>query len=530
MDVAQPGQRSSVQITEPHLRRLVNEKSIDKVREQQIMDSILNSLIQSGATPRRARVRGIGVFGALCNRRLGRRKVGKLDPEIRDLIESGSDERPWFTWWVTVVQVVVCLVSILSYGIGPVGWDRVERKDEVMDVSLTLRQVSYYEPANLWIGPKFKDLIRLGAKYSPCMRRERGLWREIQEDRSRENHTGCCVFNDRTGCYQTGQSSCPRSLATWHKWSKPLIRQQSKFDPFIQENKTERYCANPPSVDPYHWPDDLTRWPVIFCSYFLNWEKYLFHTTFQICLETRTGAFLPAHMSCQITGRPCCIQLQGQCRIATKEYCSFVQGYWHENATLCSQVNCFSDVCGMLPFLGRDRPDQFYRLFIALFLHAGIIHCAITVFIQLWLMRDLEKLIGWLRMAILYIGSGIGGNLASAIFVPYNPEVGPSGCQLGILAALLVDVFHHRRIIDNPSTAYRDHALVILGLFASGILPWIDNWAHLFGFIFGLLLTIITFPYLDFAPKEVNRGWLWTSITRRHVSIVVGILVVAFNF
>lgn len=35
-------------------------------------------------------------------------------------------------------------------------------------------------------------------------------------------------------------------------------------------------------------------------------------------------------------------------------------------------------------------------------------------------MRDLEKLIGWARMAILYIGSGVAGNLASAIFVPYK--------------------------------------------------------------------------------------------------------------
>ncbi|PIO66134.1 hypothetical protein TELCIR_12164 [Teladorsagia circumcincta] len=38
----------------------------------------------------------------------------------------------------------------------------------------------------------------------------------------------------------------------------------------------------------------------------------------------------------------------------------------------------------------------------------------------MWLMLDLEMLIGWRRMAILYIGSGIGGNIASAIFVPYS--------------------------------------------------------------------------------------------------------------
>ncbi|VDO09390.1 unnamed protein product [Haemonchus placei] len=125
-------------------------------------------------------------------------------------------------------------------------------------------------------------------------------------------------------------------------------------------------------------------------------------------------------MTCQVTGRPCCIQMQGQCRIATREYCNFVKGHFHENATLCSQVNCFSDICGMLPFVRKDYPDQFYRMLFSLFLHAGIIHVAFTVFVQMWLMVDLEMLIGWKRMAILYIGSGIGGNIASAIFVPYS--------------------------------------------------------------------------------------------------------------
>lgn len=59
----------------------------------------------------------------------------------------------------------------------------------------------------------------------------------------------------------------------------------------------------------------------------------------QIC--KRTTLFVPenvVHMQCEITGRPCCIQLHGQCRITTRDYCDFVEGYFHENATLCSQV------------------------------------------------------------------------------------------------------------------------------------------------------------------------------------------------
>lgn len=77
----------------------------------------------------------------------------------------------------------------------------------------------------------------------------------------------------------------------------------------------------------------------------------------------------------------------------------------------------------MFPFMASNYPDQFYRLFTSLCLHAGIIHLAITVAFQHLLMSDLERLIGPLRMAILYIGSGIAGNLTSAIFVPYKAEV-----------------------------------------------------------------------------------------------------------
>lgn len=82
-----------------------------------------------------------------------------------------------------------------------------------------------------------------------------------------------------------------------------------------------------------------------------------------------------------------------------------------------------SNVCGMFPFMSQDVPDQFYRLFTSLCLHAGILHLAITVAFQHIFLSDLERLLGPLRTAVVYIGSGIAGNLTSAILVPYRPEV-----------------------------------------------------------------------------------------------------------
>jgi len=47
----------------------------------------------------------------------------------------------------------------------------------------------------------------------------------------------------------------------------------------------------------------------------------------------------------------------------------------------------------------------------------------ITIGFQMCIMRDVEKLIGWKRIGVIYIISGIAGSLSSAIFLPYHPEV-----------------------------------------------------------------------------------------------------------
>ena len=65
-----------------------------------------------------------------------------------------------------------------------------------------------------------------------------------------------------------------------------------------------------------------------------------------------------------------------------------------------------------------------------------------TLAFQYWLVRDLEKLIGAKRLGLIYLGSGMVGNLASAIFVPNRAEVGPCGAHFGVLAASIVEVIH----------------------------------------------------------------------------------------
>ena len=53
------------------------------------------------------------------------------------------------------------------------------------------------------------------------------------------------------------------------------------------------------------------------------------------------------HLTCEITARPCCAGILGQCLMTTRDHCSFLKGYFHSEAQLCSQV-CIMFLIGSL--------------------------------------------------------------------------------------------------------------------------------------------------------------------------------------
>lgn len=68
--------------------------------------------------------------------------------------------------------------------------------------------------------------------------------------------------------------------------------------------------------------------------------------------------------------------------------------------------------------------NLYYCEFFFLYPHESIFHLLVTLILQLWIMRRIEQMIGWIRMMIIYISSGCVGTLASAILTPYQVEVG----------------------------------------------------------------------------------------------------------
>uniref|UniRef100_A0A8D3DD05 Inactive rhomboid protein n=1 Tax=Scophthalmus maximus TaxID=52904 RepID=A0A8D3DD05_SCOMX len=434
---------------------------------------------------REKRPYGLGMVGRLTNRTYRKR----IDSFVKRQIEDMDDHRPFFTYWITFVHLLITILAVTIYGIAPVGFSQHETVDSVLRNKGVYENVKFVQQENFWVGPSSEALIHLGAKFSPCMRRDQEIQKLIQEKRARESESGCCVRNDRSGCLQTLQEECSSTLAVWVKWpqhpSAPHLNGDVRQHGSVC-HQDPRICLEPASVSPHEWPDDITKWPV--CTRFNSGN----HTN------------LP-HIDCTITGRPCCIGTKGRCEITSREYCDFMHGYFHEEATLCSQVACMDDVCGLLPFLNPDIPDQFSRLWLSLFLHAGILHCLVSVLFQMTVLRDIEKLAGWLRISIVYLLSGVTGNLASAIFLPYRAEVGPAGSQFGILACLFVELFQSWQILERPWWAFAKLLAISVFFFSFGLLPWIDNFAHICGFISGFFLSFAFLPYISFGRSDMFR-------------------------
>ncbi|XP_030088953.2 inactive rhomboid protein 2 isoform X1 [Serinus canaria] len=443
------------------------------------------SKVKHFAFDRKKRYYGLGVVGKWLNRTYRH----SLSSIVQSQLEITDSHRPYFTYWITFVHILITLLVIGTYGIAPIGFAQHVTTELVLRNKGVYESVKYIQQENFWIGPSSIDLIHLGAKFSPCIRKDRQVERLIQRERDRERGSGCCVQNDNSGCIQTLPQDCSETLATFIKWpssNAPAMGSGEKRTSGAVCHQDPRTCEEPASNPPHVWPDDITKWPI--CTY-----------------ETKTNHTGFAHLDCEIKGRPCCIGTKGSCEITTREYCDFMHGYFHEEATLCSQVHCLDEVCGLLPFLNPEVPDQFYRLWLSLFLHAGIIHCLVSVTFQMTVLRDLEKLAGWHRISIIFILSGITGNLASAIFLPYRAEVGPAGSQFGLLACLFVELFQSWQVLEKPWKAFLNLFGIVLFLFICGLLPWIDNIAHLFGFLSGLLLSFAFLPYITFGTLDKFR-------------------------
>lgn len=60
-------------------------------------------------------------------------------------------------------------------------------------------------------------------------------------------------------------------------------------------------------------------------------------------------------------------------------------------------------------------------------------------------------------------------------------------------------------MLKHPKQALCKLLSITFFLFLIGLLPWVDNYAHLFGFIFGFLLSYALLPFISFGHYDRHK-------------------------
>ncbi|EPS69889.1 hypothetical protein M569_04872, partial [Genlisea aurea] len=151
---------------------------------------------------------------------------------------------------------------------------------------------------------------------------------------------------------------------------------------------------------------------------------------------------------------------------------------------------------------------QSWRLITCIWLHAGVIHLLANMLSLVFIGIRLEQQFGFARVGVIYLLSGIGGSIASSLFIQRNISVGASGALFGLLGAMLSELLTNWTIYTNKVAAVVTLLVIIAVNLAVGILPHVDNFAHIGGFAAGFLLGFVMLvrPQFGWTTDRRNKS------------------------
>lgn len=146
---------------------------------------------------------------------------------------------------------------------------------------------------------------------------------------------------------------------------------------------------------------------------------------------------------------------------------------------------------GLVSIDNMSSYSEFYRVFTSIFLHASLIHFLMNMYSLYVIGPQLESFFGKIKYLIIFIISGIIGNLLSLVFIQNNiVSVGASGAIFGLLGSLLYFGYYYRVYLSGVIKS-QIIPLIILNLGLGFIANNINNFAHFGGLIGGVLISMV---------------------------------------
>jgi len=160
---------------------------------------------------------------------------------------------------------------------------------------------------------------------------------------------------------------------------------------------------------------------------------------------------------------------------------------------------------GRLSYLIVEQ-KELWRLVAPVYLHAGIVHFLINMLIFLQIGVRLEWVHGTLRVGFIYLLSGVFGVVMGAIFSGSTIGVGASGAIFGLIGASIGDLIQNWRVHQRPCSSLVMHLAASVVQLLFGTIPMLDNFAHFFGFLMGIVssLTVLILQRVTRSGRHVE--------------------------
>lgn len=159
-----------------------------------------------------------------------------------------------------------------------------------------------------------------------------------------------------------------------------------------------------------------------------------------------------------------------------------------------------------------DNSLELYRLITSIFLHGGLVHLLCNMYSLYVIGPQLESFFGKIKYSIIFIGSGIIGNLLTLAFLQDTyVSVGASGAIFGLLGALVYFGYHYRVYLSGVMKS-QIIPLILLNLIIGFMITSINNLAHIGGLIGGVLLSMAVGVKYKSTKSDIVNGIIMTLI------------------
>lgn len=173
---------------------------------------------------------------------------------------------------------------------------------------------------------------------------------------------------------------------------------------------------------------------------------------------------------------------------------------------------------------------EYWRFITYSLIHGNLIHLLFNLYALNIICKGLEKNFGIFRSIIVFIITTWYSGLISFLFSPSTISIGISGFIFGAIGSLTIYYYKLKSIVKNADLKFKEmYTLAIINFLIGLLIPNIDNYGHIGGYIAGCISSYFLSPTYGIVLNEANNS-VFLNERRNSISIAWGLIILFLTY